>query len=160
MRSKRMVFSAAAGLMVVVQVATWWLSARHTVDGYAWTSLVRNYLTEIPESSTAACIAVAPSLYESTPVRERNAIGRLLRQHGVELRVAPPTPHVETAGYFERECIELFAETYPHVSNTINTPFVSRSVISYYAYDWNGDGVLLLQLGSRWFSVASWSLWI
>ena len=149
------VVSLGIVLVAIIQVAFWYAYARENEQVYAWPALIARHLDRAEvQAHLPSCIAIEPELYARTPVHLRERIGRLLSSKQVELRVAPPTRGPST-GYLDRECVEVFVES----ERNSSYPFLSVVHVSYYTYDYNGDAVLLVQLGSRWIDVASWSAW-
>ena len=147
-----------SGAGLILQLVLWQVSARDRLAGSAWTALLREVLLAQPELELD-CVAIEPGLYRSTPAARLEEIQLVLRHRRIDLRIEEPTHHPPT-GYFDRECLEIFHESHEGLAETVNLPIVSRAVISSYRYDFNGDAVLMLQIGPSWVKLTSWSLWI
>ncbi len=140
-----------------VEVALWLAVARERLDGKAWCALVAANLERASDEELAPCLSVEPGLYERTLPKDRWAIAEKLNARGILLRVASPTHNAPT-GYLDRECIEIFVP--PEELRGLNLPILAQANVAYYTYDFNGDAVLMLQIGVTWIYIAHWSEWI
>ena len=148
----------AAALVIAIEFVLWAVVARHRLDGYAWSALVRAHVHEVSEVYKPLCVSVEPRLFASTPPRLQRKAQEALQGRGVQLRVAEPTHSPETGGYLDRECVEYLIPP-PELAG-FNLPLLSRAVIEYYGYDSNGDEVVMLQVGTHWLYLWHKSVWI
>ncbi len=144
-------------LVVGVELILWVAVARDRLEGKAWCALVASQLKSASDGAFAPCISVEPDLYERTLPNDRAKLAEKLNARGIALRVAPPT-HNPPFGYLDRDCIEIFVP--PKEFRGLNLPILAKANIAYYKYDFNGDAVLMLQLGTTWVYLADWSEWI
>lgn len=144
-------------LVVSTQVVLWLVSARAKLEGQAWVALVMATLEDSEElTSTDQCVAVEPELYAQTPLKDRETISSFLEGRKIKLLTAEPT-HNPPTGFRERKCVEVFRA--PEGRDGYNLPIISQANVAYYTYDFNGDAVLMFQLGTRWAYVTHWNEW-
>lgn len=158
MRARFSAVLFAVAVLVLLQVVLWAFFASKNLHGHAWPLLLIHTLPTAEESYLASCIAIDPSLDAVAPERLLEAVRAALDERGVELRVAPPTHSVSTGGYLDRECVEIFPA--PLAFEGWNLPLIASPSVAYYSYDFNGDTVLLLQVGPRWIYLHHWSRWM
>ena len=155
-RARTVLVSVSAVLLF--QLLLWLGVARSALDSHSWPNLVLHSFPSIEAEYLPSCVAVDSSLSTGTPRRLLNAVRAMLEERGVELRIAPPTHSVATGGYLDRDCIEIFSP--PSGFEGTNLPLIAVPSVAYYTYDFNGDAVLMLQLGPTWLYLHHWSRWI
>ena len=142
---------------LVLELILWFGAARDNLYGHPWPTLVLNQLETVEEEYIPTCISVEPALFSLSPPRLREEVRKALTDRGISFRVAPPT-HNPPTGYMDRECVEFF--TPPYELRGRNLPLLAQPNIAYYGYDFNGDAVLMLQVGTTWIYLHHWSQWI
>lgn len=155
-RARSVVVSIAVVLLIQLLLRLGF--ARETLEGHAWARLVLHSFPSIAAQHLPSCVAVESSLATSTPRRLLSEVRTTLEERGVELRIAPPTHSVTTGGYLDRACLEIFPA--PVGLDGTNLPLIAVPSVAYYTYDFNGDAVLMLQLGPTWVYLHHWSAWI
>lgn len=141
---------------VLLQLAFWLSVARENVHGYAWAYLAIHHIEDVEEDYLPQCIAVEASLQARTPPRLMKAVASAAAARGLQVRTAEPTL-APPNGYADRECVEYFLA--PAELDGRNFPLLADPSVAYYSYDFNGDAVLMAQLGPIWVYLHHWNRW-